>query len=57
MVRIWNAMRGIRLPPWPELLAGVREWARTEGYWYAASATVHLLAAMCLLLVPVEDSS
>ena len=53
MVRIWNAMRRMGHPPWREWLADAKDWARTEGSWYAASAAFHALAMMCLLLVPM----
>ncbi len=54
MVRIWNAVRGIGLSPRAEMLAGLKDWARTEGCWYAGSAVLHFLAMLCLLLVPMK---
>ena len=41
------------LPSWAELIADARYWMRTQGRWYAASAAVHFLALVCLLLLPV----
>jgi hypothetical protein len=56
MVRIWNAMRRMGLPPRGEWFAGVKDWARTEGCWYAGSAVFHFLAVLSLMLVPMPVS-
>ncbi len=52
MVRICSAMRRIGLPFRGQWLADVRDWARTEGCWYAASAALHFLLVVSLMLLP-----